>query len=224
MCARLAVLVDGDNISGRHAAKILEIARRNAPPTVIRVYTNAQRPSEWHEASGYRMIHAGTGKNASDLLLAIDAMELVFSAAIDWFVVASSDGDFTHLVQRLREYGATVTGVGERKAPRGFQSACSSFVVIDAVPAEVAPTSASKASPLDHMIRAMIAAHSRNGTGMRIASLGPGMHAQHGTRISAYPERTWRAYLAARPNLYDLDPRGPDAMVRFKPTGFATAS
>lgn len=89
MCARLAVLVDGDNISGRHAARILEIAGRHAPPTVTRVYTNAQRSSEWHEASGYRMIHAGTGKNASDLLLAIDAMELALSAAVDCFAIAS---------------------------------------------------------------------------------------------------------------------------------------
>lgn len=106
----------------------------------------------------------------------------------------------------------------------GFQCACSSFVVIDSMPAEAAAKSPPKAAPLDLLIRAMIAAHSRNGTGMRLAALGPGMHAQHGTRISTYPERNWRTYLAARPELYDLDPRGPDAMVRFKPTGFVNAS
>lgn len=52
--------------------------------------------------------------------------------------------------------------------------------------------------------------------GMRIAALGPLMHARHGTRISTFPERTWRAYLAARPELYFLDPRGPEARVRLR--------
>jgi hypothetical protein len=47
------------------------------------------------------------------------------------------------------------------------------------------------------------------------------MHVQHGIRISTFPEKTWRSYLQARPALFDLDPRGPEAMVRFRPEGFA---
>ena len=56
---------------------------------------------------------------------------------------------------------------------------------------------------------------------MRICELSHVMHTQHQFRISTCAEGSWRAYLLARPMLYDLDPRGPDAKVRFKPKGFA---
>lgn len=221
----LAVLVDGDNVSGRHGSKIIKIAEQHGNPIVLRVYTNAQRPSEWHEAWGYEMIHAGTGKNATDLLLAIDAMELAFSHGIDGFILASSDGDFSHLAHRLRKLGAAVTGVGEKKAPRSFRHACSSFVEIDAPQAASLVTMLNPAiTDLDLKIRTMIAANSKKGAGMRIAALGPKMHSQYGIRISAYAERNWRAYLAARPTLYDLDPRGPDAMVRFRSEAFSASA
>ena len=221
----LAVLVDGDNISGRHGPRIVEIAGQHGNPVVVRVYTDARRSSDWHEALGYEMIHAGTGKNAADLLLAIDAMELAFSHGIDRFVVASSDGDFSHLAHRLRKLGATVTGVGEEKAPLSVRHACTSFVEIAAPqPPKLVPIPGPGITDLDIRIRAMIAGNSKKGAGMRIAALGPKMHARHGTLISSYPERSWRAYLAARPTIYDLDPRGPDAMVRFRSKAFSASA
>ena len=67
----------------------------------------------------------------------------------------------------------------------------------------------------------MIATHSIGGKGMRIADLAPKMSVTHGTRISAYPESNWRSYLTKRPALFDVDPRGPDAMVRYRTAGFA---
>ena len=113
----VSVLVDGDNISGKHARQILSVAAQHGELQVVRVYSDAQRNSDWHDAAGYRMQHAGTGKNAADLLLALDAMELLLSRDMRCFVIASSDGDFTHLATRLREHGATVVGIGEAKAP-----------------------------------------------------------------------------------------------------------
>lgn len=225
MAQPVAVLVDGDNICGRHAAQILTIAAQHGEAAVVRAYVDAQRPSDWHEAIGYRLVHAGKGKNASDLLLALDAMELALAKNLRRFVVASSDGDFSHLAARLREYGATVIGIGEAKAPRAFRACCSDFVELDARQAvSLVPRPAADASDLDQKIRAVIAAHSKKGAGIRIAELGPKMHSQHGVRISSYPERSWRAYLAARPALYELGPRGPEAMVRFRPEGFALAA
>ncbi|ACM03534.1 NYN domain-containing protein [Cereibacter sphaeroides] len=220
MAARPAVLVDGDNISAAHGRQILEIARGHGTPGVVRVYGNAQCPKDWHEAWGYRMIHAGSGKNASDLLLAIDAMELALARGVEAFVVATSDGDFSHLAHRLRELGTAVIGVGEAKAPASFRGACSRFVELAAKPAAV-PAPAGPDCDLDRKIKSMIALHSKNGAGLAVATLSARMHVEHDIRISTYPERSWRAYLAARPDLYDLDPRGPEAMVRFRPQGFA---
>ena len=221
----VAVLVDGENISAKHAEKIRTIAAGQGVLTILRVYGDAQRPSEWHSAAGYNVVHSGTGKNAADILLAIEAMELLLSRDIRRFVIVSSDRDFTHVATRLREHGAKVVGVGETKAPDTFRATCTNFVEVGQPEvARVMPCTEGDVSDLDVKIRGMIAQHSKHGAGMRISDLAPKMHRQYGVRISSLPEGRWRAYLAARPTLYDLDPRGPDAMVRFLAESFMRAA
>ena len=56
--------------------------------------------------------------------------------------------------------------------------------------------------------------------GIRIVDLSSVMHTLYGIQISTYPEGCWRSYLQARPLLYELDPPGSDAKVRYKPKGF----
>src|SRR4051812_26960416 len=70
-------------------------------------------------------------KNASDMALAIDAVELWHSAAPEAFAIVSSDSDFTPLVHYLREKGAAVYGYGRAKTPAPFQSACTKFTVLE---------------------------------------------------------------------------------------------
>lgn len=217
---RIAVLVDGDNVPGAHAPEIQRVAQAHGTPQVMRVYLDAQRPTAWHDAPGFRLIHAGQGKNASDLLMAIDAMELALSAKADRFIIVSSDGDFTHLAQRLREFGLSVIGLGDHKAPRHLRAACTTFTQL-ALPektSSVPPTPSAKpsATELDKQIRQVITAHGKKGQGLRMALLSPLMHRMHKFRISTQPERTWRAYLLARPHLFDLGPKGPDTMVRLR--------
>ncbi|WP_095588868.1 NYN domain-containing protein [Actibacterium ureilyticum] len=241
MTERLAVLVDGDNISASHADRILKTAEQNGRADVARVYLNAQVNSGWLTAPGYRVMHAGVGKNAADVLLSIDAIELAVAGEVTDFVIATSDGDFTHLALRLREWGAQVTGLGEAKAPDNFRAACSRFVEVTApacrVEVSVNQSLAARqaandptvndalpcVSELDLKIRTIIAIGSKAGKGIRISELAPQMHQQHGVKISKLPERTWRAYLSKRPALYALEPRGPEAKVRFLPEGFADA-
>lgn len=221
MAQSVAVLVDGDNISGKHAAAILGIAAKHGDPSVVRAYLDAKLASDWHASIGYRLVHAGSGKNAADILLALDAMELILSRGMQCFIIATSDGDFTHLALRLREHGAKVIGIGEAKAPQSFRATCSNFVEVGTQNAlKIVPRTLAGVTEMDQNIRAMIAAHSKKGAGMRIVELAPKMHVQHGIRISAFPDKTWRSYLLARPALFDLDPRGPEAMVRFRPEGF----
>ncbi|MEZ5887886.1 MAG: NYN domain-containing protein [Paracoccaceae bacterium] len=220
----MAVLVDGDNMRHDFAEQILSLGGLHGQTDVVRVYCNATHSVGWLNTPGYRVIHSGIGKNGSDLLLAIEAMELHLAEGIQVFVVASSDRDFTHLALRFRERGAKVIGVGETKAPIAFRKACAEFVVIGSeVPQAISAGGdhiSSGPSDLDRKIRALIAAHSHNGMGMKISELGPKMHSQHRTRISTHPEKTWRAYLKARGHLFDVDPKGPDARVRFRPAGF----
>ena len=68
------------------------------------------------------------GKNAADLALAIDAIDLFHTGGIEGFCLVSSDSDFSHLALRLREHGVMVIGYGERKAPASFRRACDRFI------------------------------------------------------------------------------------------------
>jgi uncharacterized protein (TIGR00288 family) len=223
MAKSVAVFVDGENISAKHAPEIMQIAKHHGPVNVCRVYGNAVLLPRWAEVPGYRLIHSGTGKNAADMLLAIEALELVITEGISTVIIASSDQDFIHLVTRLRERGVTVIGVGEVKTPSMFRAVCQEFELVGGEEPQQKPTAQAcklaGISDLDLKIRKIIAAGSTKGEGVRINILGT-MHAKHGIKISTLPERTWRKYLSARPNLYDLDPPGPDAKVRFKAQAF----
>jgi len=228
MVDRVAVLVDGDNVGPVHAKRILERGQALGRVDVARVYADANRGSDWLTAPGYRLMHAGTGKNASDLLLAIDALEMALVSGIGRYVIASSDGDFSHLAHRLRERGLHVVGLGESKAPRSFRAACSAFdllpvnAVVALVPKSVDP--AAVCSDLDRKIRSIIAMHSEKGGGIPLQLLAQGLQKSHGIGLASTGESSWRGYLSKRPALYDLDAKGPDAKVRFRPTGFSQAA
>ena len=53
-------------------------------------------------------------KNSSDISLTIDAIDLLYSAPVDVFVIVSSDSDFVPLVNKLRSAGKTAIGAGRR--------------------------------------------------------------------------------------------------------------
>lgn len=228
MAQSVAVLVDGDNISGKYAKDILTAAGKHGEPSVVRVYRDAQSLSDWHNAYGYRMIHAGTGKNAADILLALDAMELLLVREMRCFVIASSDGDFTHIATRLRENGAKVIGLGEEKAPDAFRACCSSFVELGTrepvSPPRLVPKEKLLVTAFDFNVCAIILDCSTNGTGARLSEVSQQMYIKHDEKISSLPEKNWRSYFNARPELYDLDPRGANAKVRFRPEGFSRAT
>ena len=71
------------------------------------------------------------GKNASDIALVIDAMDLMHTGRFDGFVLVSSDSDFTRLASRLREQGLEVFGIGARKTPEAFRKACKRFIYLE---------------------------------------------------------------------------------------------
>lgn len=224
LASSIALFVDGDNISPCFSEEIMTFAKQLGRLDVSRVYGGAQPASGWMEAAGFRYIHAGPGKNGADILLTIDAIEACQLSESGAFVLATSDGDFSHLAYRLRERGAEVYGLGEGKAPVSFRAACTEFKIlaskINVKPPKSTIQRSDSPSELDDQIRAMIAVHSKHGLGMRISELAPKMHSSHGVKISSHVERTWRAYLTKRPGLYQLDPRGPEAKVRFLPEGF----
>ena len=136
--ARLAVLIDGENASARHARAVFQTAEGLGEATVRRIYGDFSdgRLSSWNAAirkfaivPHHQPAHV-RGKNAADIALAIDAVDLSYRERLDGFLLVSSDSDFTRLAQRLREGGFAVFWFGESKAPRAFRSACQRFEIV----------------------------------------------------------------------------------------------
>lgn len=133
---RLAVLIDADNASSASLADMLGELSRYGSPSVKRAYGDWTTPNlaGWKGVLHSHAIHPvqqfryTTGKNATDSALIIDAMDLLHAGHVDGFCLVSSDSDFTRLAGRIREAGLLVIGVGERKTPAPFVSACDRFI------------------------------------------------------------------------------------------------
>jgi len=136
---KLAVLIDADNVPYSNVKGMMEEIAKLGTPTTKRIYADWTRPN----ANGWKGVlleHAITpiqqysytqGKNSSDSALIIDAMDLLYSGKLDGFCIVSSDSDFTRLAIRLRESGMKVIGIGEKKTPKSFISACDRFIYIE---------------------------------------------------------------------------------------------
>jgi hypothetical protein len=133
---RLAVLIDADNASSRIAQGLFEEIAKIGEASVRRIYGDfsGTRLKGWADIlSTYAIMpHQNfaytSGKNASDIALVIDAMDLLHSGRFDGFCLVSSDSDFTRLAARIREQGVDVYGFGEQKTPESFRQACRRFV------------------------------------------------------------------------------------------------
>jgi uncharacterized LabA/DUF88 family protein len=134
-----AVLIDADNIPAKHAEAILKEITALGEPALRRVYGDwsSERLIGWAQTvREYGLVaHQETantkGKNASDIGLVIDAMDILHTARFDGFVLVSSDSDFTALANRIREQGLEVIGIGERKTPESLRNVCNRFVFIE---------------------------------------------------------------------------------------------
>jgi len=135
----LAVLIDADNTSAKHAQAIFDEIVKLGEANVRRIYGDfsGNRLSGWDEAIKslailqHQQRSNSKGKNASDIALVIDAMDLMYKRTLDGVVLVSSDSDFTRLAQRLREEGLEVYGFGERKAVEAFRNACNRFIYVE---------------------------------------------------------------------------------------------
>ena len=134
--AKLAVLIDAENASSKIASGLFKEIATIGEASVRRIYGDfsGTRLKGWSDvlADHAIMPHQNfaniAGKNASDIALVIDAMDLLHSGRFDGFCLVSSDSDFTRLAARIREQGIAVYGFGEQKTPQSFRHACKRFV------------------------------------------------------------------------------------------------
>jgi hypothetical protein len=219
----VALFVDGDNLKPPLADPILNASGRLGRVDGRRVYGASNAIRAWEGAAGYRAIQVGGAKNGTDLLLCIEAVELACKGGFDAFVLASDDRDFSHLAHWLRERGFHVLGLGTAKSPSEWRAACSAFKVLETQAAspvgslfEPAPKAAIL-SEADARIRDLIRAEGESGN-LLFSRLGGRLWALHKMRPSTVNAADWRTYIEARSSLYELDPKGPDARLRWRGT------
>ena len=136
---RVALLIDADNSPASKIDLILNELSTFGETNIRRAYGNWKKSElkGWEEALHEHAIRPmqqfdySKGKNASDMAMVIDALELLYTDRPDAFGIVSSDADFTPLVMHLRAKGAAVYGFGAQKTPEPFVNACSRFLYLD---------------------------------------------------------------------------------------------
>ncbi|MEX8192656.1 NYN domain-containing protein [Comamonas guangdongensis] len=181
---RIALLIDADNAPAEKIDEILTELSTFGVINIRRAYGNwtkhglmgwqnklleyALRPMQQFDYSKH--------KNATDMAMTVDAMELLYTEKPEAFGIVSSDADFTPLVMHLRSKGAAVYGFGAAQTPRPFVNACSRFLYLEALGEEVALEPAPEQKPAkpeaearDHKAEpAEAAAKSDDGAGLRV--------------------------------------------------------
>lgn len=140
---RVALLIDADNAPASKIDLILNELSTFGETSIRRAYGNWKKAElkGWEEVLHEHAIRPmqqfdySKGKNASDMAMVIDALDLLYTDRPDAFGIVSSDADFTPLVMHLRAKGAAVYGFGARKTPEPFVNACSRFLFLDKLPA-----------------------------------------------------------------------------------------
>lgn len=136
---RVALLIDADNSPASKIDLILNELSTFGETSIRRAYGNWKKAElkGWEEVLHEHAIRPmqqfdySKGKNASDIAMVIDALDLLYTDSPDAFGIVSSDADFTPLVMHLRAKGAAVYGFGARKTPEPFVNACSRFLFLD---------------------------------------------------------------------------------------------
>jgi uncharacterized protein (TIGR00288 family) len=149
----IALLIDADNAPAGKIDFILSELASHGVVNIRRAYGNWTKSdlAGWvkvlheHSIQPMQSFDLVKGKNATDMALVIDAMDLLYTKKMNTFCLVSSDSDFTPLIQRLRADGKEVFGFGEQKTPEPFIAACTRFIYLEEQPAKTSTGAKAKA-------------------------------------------------------------------------------
>lgn len=237
---RIALLIDADNAPAAKIDVVLAELARHGIANVRRAYGDwkSRNLQRWELALHPNAIQPiqqfaySTGKNASDMAMVVDAMDLLHSGRFDAFAIVSSDADFTPLAMRMRAQNMRVFGFGEKKTPEPFVNACSTFLYIDEQPAGTKPagenTDASVPTPpmptaklrqdtkLVNLLREAVDAEKEDGGWSSLAAVG-----QYITNRASFDQRNYGyaklSALIEASELFELRRDGLTVYVRVKP-------
>lgn len=231
---RLAVLIDADNASAKIVDGLFEEIAKIGEASVRRIYGDfaSARSKAWidvlakHAIIPQQQFAYTTGKNASDITLVIDAMDLLHSGRFDGFCLVSSDSDFTRLASRIREQGVDVFGFGEQKTPESFRQACRRFIytenllpaaAADGAESVQAPTSLQQPKAATPIIKKVISQMESEDGWVPLGSVGT----QLANLASDFDPRTYGfrklSDLVRKTNAFDIEqPQGGHLRIRIR--------
>lgn len=139
--ANIALLIDADNASPAGIDPVLTVLAELGQVNIRRAYGNWRKPAlkGWvdklhrYGIEPSQQFDLTKGKNATDMRMSIDAMDMLYRGRVHGFGIMSSDSDFMPLAMRLRQDGLPVYGFGSSKTPEGFREACTRFIDVDAL-------------------------------------------------------------------------------------------
>ncbi|MEX5268828.1 NYN domain-containing protein [Kocuria sabuli] len=229
---RIALLIDADNAPAAKIDVVLAEVARHGAANVRRAYGDWKSPrlQQWEavlHAYAIRPIQQfaySTGKNASDMAMVIDAMDLLYAGSVDGFAIVSSDADFTPLVMRILTDGHKVYGFGQRQTPEPFINACSQFTYVESLgePAAEAPGEAPLATPqqglrgdarLVRMLRSAVDAASGDDGWAHLGAVGQQIGNQASFDSRNYGYRKLSDLIEAT-GLFDVRRQNPGVQVR----------
>ncbi len=137
----IALLIDADNASPAGIDPVLTVLAELGQVNIRRAYGNWRKTSlkGWIERmhkygiEPQQQFDLTKGKNATDMKMTIDALDLLYSGRVHGFGIMSSDSDFMPLAMRIRQDGYPVYGFGGAKTPEAFVQACSRFIDVNAL-------------------------------------------------------------------------------------------
>lgn len=136
---KIVLLIDADNTQLSKIEAVIREISTHGRIIVKRAYGNWKKDAlkNWENELKRLAIKAEqqfdyvSGKNATDMALVIDTLDLLHKGIYDGFVIVASDSDYTPLAIKLHESGVYVIGVGERKTPEAFRNACDEFLFLE---------------------------------------------------------------------------------------------
>ncbi len=218
---QVAVLIDFENVGLRAIQGLFDQISDVGRITIKRAYTDwsaARHTKEQVQDLGIEPVHlfhsTGSGKNSSDIRLVTDALDILYQAPIDTFVIVSSDSDFVPLVSRLRAGGKSVIGAGRRATTsRALVISCDRYIYLDEEARIVNASHSSESTNDSLLVRGMMATMDEEGRvvgsklNQTLQRLDPSFN------FRAMGHSTFTRYLEASGRVSVLRPRGPGDVI-----------
>jgi hypothetical protein len=200
-------LIDADNAAVSSLDQVLAALAQHGEVTVRRAYGNWFKSGlkAWDvelTRRGIRPVQQSDpvrGKNATDIALVIDAVDLHHTIRPDVYGLVSSDSDYAPLAHFLRERGVTVIGFGRATTAESFRVACTLFVPIPAAAADEPKPEPARQPTLSELLTGAIEKNADKQGWARVSAVASHMRQHHGQSAKDHGKATWTKVLRALP-------------------------